>query len=147
MFAGKICEGEEIIFLTPEHINFCHEKALTLHPDNLTGTKNVGAIQSAINRAEQFHYYEQEHDLVRLAAVIWHGLGRAHGYNDANKRTAFISAFTFLEMNGVEVSAPADEPGRFTNALFELDEQGKDQFEIERLEGYLRSRSRWIEAE
>jgi death-on-curing protein len=147
MFTAKIDEGEEVCFLTLEHVEFCHGKALELHPDNMAGIKSVGALESALARSQQFHHYESENDLVKLAAIVWHGIGRAHGYNDANKRTAFISAFTFLEMNGVEVCAPPDEPGHFTEALFRLDENGRDKFEIENLESYLRPRARWITSE
>jgi death-on-curing protein len=147
MFTAKIDEGEEVCFLTLEHVEFCHSKALELHPDNMVGMKSVGALESALARPQQFHHYESENDLVKLAAIVWHGIGRAHGYNDANKRTAFISAFTFLEMNGVEVCAPPDEPGHFTETLFRLDENGCDKFEIENLESYMRPRTRWITSE
>ncbi|MGJ8544565.1 MAG: type II toxin-antitoxin system death-on-curing family toxin [Sulfitobacter sp.] len=147
MFTARIDEGEEVLFLTLEHVEFCHRKALELHPNNMAGTKSLEALESALIRPQQFHHYESENDLVKLAAVVWHGIGCAHGYNDANKRTAFISAFTFLEMNGIEVCAPPDEPGHFTETLFRVGENGRNQFEIDNLEDYLRPRARWIISE
>jgi death-on-curing protein len=143
----EVVEGEDILFLTLKHVQFCHDKALELHPENMLGTKSIDALESAIARPQQFHHYEAERDLISLASIIWHGIGRAHGYNDANKRTAFISAFAFLEMNGVTVCAPTDEPGRFIDSLFVLDANGKDRFQIENLKSYLMTRSRWIETE
>lgn len=140
-----LLDDEEVDFLTIEEVDFCHEEALKLHPENLLGIKDRGALESALARPVNHYNYNNERDLIRLAAVLWHGIGKAHGYNDANKRTAFISAFAFLEANGVEVEAyDPGEPGRFTDALFNVEEDEEDNFKVSELEGYLRARARWI---
>ena len=43
-----------------------------------------------------------------LAAAYAFGLARNHPFVDGNKRVALVAAFTFLELNGWEVSA--EEP-------------------------------------
>lgn len=37
------------------------------------------------------------------AAVLMHSLCRAHAFLDGNKRTAWVSAITFLDLNGLEI--------------------------------------------
>lgn len=139
---------EEIFFLEYEDVVYCHAEALKLHPHNLHGLRNSDALESAIDRPRQHLYYEGQRDLLWLAAIVWHGVGRAHGFNDGNKRTAFNCAFAFLEANGIEIVAHYEgEPGHFVEALFEQDEHGKDSFEIPQLENYLRMRYRWIQEE
>lgn len=37
------------------------------------------------------------------------GIATSHAFIDANKRTAFASCATFLELNGYEINADTDE--------------------------------------
>lgn len=57
-----------------------------------------------------------------------------------------MSAFVFLEMNGLEVCAPPDEPGHLVNSLFRTSQTGENEFTVQALDTYLRSRCRWIGA-
>jgi death-on-curing family protein len=95
-----------------------------------------------LGRPSNAHYYEREDDLVTLAAYLWHGISSAHGYQDANKRTALLAALTFLEANGIEadINVSASEPGRFVDECYK-----NGDFEIPMLDKYLRSRCHWIE--
>lgn len=135
-------EGEEIVFLEIDHVFHAHTIALTYHPENLRGVKSTAALEGAIGRAINCHLYEGERDLVNLASYYWHGLGTAHGFNDANKRTAFICAEAFLKMNGMvfDKSVAPDSPGHFTDACFE-----EDRFDLPTLTHYLRTASVWID--
>ncbi|HEX5128596.1 MAG TPA: type II toxin-antitoxin system death-on-curing family toxin, partial [Usitatibacter sp.] len=47
--------------------------------------------------------------LFDLAAAYAFGIARNHPFVDGNKRTALVASFTFLELNGVEVTAPETE--------------------------------------
>ena len=39
-------------------------------------------------------------DLARIAAAYAFGISQAHAFVDGNKRTAFVTAVTFLRLNG-----------------------------------------------
>jgi death-on-curing family protein len=41
----------------------------------------------------------------RLATAYGVGLARNHGYRDGNKRTAFMSMYVFLQLNGLRIEA------------------------------------------
>lgn len=72
------------------------------------GILNEGGIESALARARNRHAYEQG-TLFQCAAAYVFGLAKNHGYQDANKRIAFMAGITFLDMNGYHVRAPQDE--------------------------------------
>lgn len=141
MISMQLEEGDEIAFLGLEVVHYIHE--LALKEGGLQGLLKVQDLESALGRPQNAHSYTGENDLVTLAAYYWHGVSSAHGYCDANKRTAFLAALTFLEMNGIEIdeSVSAVEPGKFIEDLYK-----KDIFEVSELESYLRMRCRWIEA-
>ena len=46
-----------------------------------------------------------ETNLHQLAANYGFGLAKAHAFVDGNKRTAFVTAVTFLGLNGIDFSA------------------------------------------
>lgn len=41
--------------------------------------------------------------LLHQAAVLLFGICKAHAFEDANKRTAWLACVTFLDLNGVEL--------------------------------------------
>ena len=134
-------DSEDIAFLNLEDIYFLHE--LALRAGGRKGDLKIQDLESALGRPSNAHFYEQEDDLITLAAYLWHGISSAHGYQDANKRTALLAALTFLEANGVEVdiNVSANEPGTFVDECYK-----NGNFEIPVLDKYLRSRCHWIEA-
>jgi death on curing protein len=60
------------------------------------GVRDRGLLESAVN-APRSGYYAS---LAELAAVYAHGIAKNHPFLDGNKRTAFVVALAFLEMNG-----------------------------------------------
>lgn len=140
-FLARPDEGDVITFLELEQVDAIH--ALCLMPGNPTGWLKQQDLLSALGRPSNYHFYNGECDLIRLAAVYWHGISMAHAFVDGNKRTGLISDLAFLEANGIEVdpSVPAAEPGEFTDKCFR-----QCRFVISVLEHYLRSRCRWIPA-
>lgn len=139
MFDAAVEEGEEITFLTADDVEFIHEVALT--EGGLVGYPNPGYIDAAVGRPRNVHLYENETDLIRLAAYLCHGIGTAHGFADANKRTAVLSALSFLEANGIEAASTVDakELGRWVEACFE-----EGRFEVPILDHWFRTHCRWI---
>ncbi len=60
-------------------------------------------LKAAIGRPlNKWHYEEPRPDIFRLAAAYCFGLVKGHAFHDGNKRTAYITAVVFLEMNGFE---------------------------------------------
>lgn len=89
------------------------EAALALHAAQLAehgglpGLRDNGLLESALARPRNLFAYGEE-DLFVLAASLGHGLARNHPFADGNKRTAFVTAALFLELNGQVVEAPTD---------------------------------------
>jgi len=98
---------EEPIWLSREVVDLIHEDQRRLYGGNV-GVLNDGGVGSAISRARnRFEYTDA--DVFECAASYIFGLAKNHGYNDANKRTAFATGLTFLRVNGVRVdAAPTD---------------------------------------
>jgi death-on-curing protein len=70
-----------------------------------SGIRDQGLLESALARPRNRASYEAA-SLFELAAAYAFGIARNHPFIDGNKRTALVSAFAFLELNGWEVQAP-----------------------------------------
>ncbi|PLR86442.1 type II toxin-antitoxin system death-on-curing family toxin [Bacillus sp. V33-4] len=57
--------------------------------------------------------FEKYPSIVEKAAVYLYYLASGHGFIDGNKRTAYLSVFTFLDWNGYDLIVPDDEVYRF----------------------------------
>jgi death-on-curing protein len=66
-------------------------------------------IESALLRPRQRFDYEPGSDLAAGAAAYLFGLAKNHGYIDGNKRVAFAAAATFLQLNGLDLTASEAE--------------------------------------
>ena len=75
----------------------------------LIGIRDENALESALARAKQRWSYEPEVDLPRLAADYAFGISSNHPFRDGNKRVAFVTAVTFLGLNGIEFEATDDD--------------------------------------
>jgi death-on-curing protein len=88
---------------------------LAAHDDQLAangglpGFANEGALHGALERPKNTAFYSGVDDVVALAATYLVGIAKAHAFSDANKRTAWVTARSFLRANGVELAyTPAD---------------------------------------
>jgi death-on-curing protein len=70
----------------------------------LAGTRDTGALESALARPLNLEAYGDP-TVFELAASYAFGIARNHPFVDGNKRTALVSSFAFLELNGYEVGA------------------------------------------
>jgi death-on-curing protein len=93
---------KEPIWLTREEVLAFHEEQLREH-GGLAGVRDENALEGALARPRNLFLYEKP-DLHALAATYAHGIAKNHPFNDGNKRAAFISAYVFLGLNGVELS-------------------------------------------
>ncbi len=72
------------------------------------GVRDEGLLESALARPKNLVVYG-EPEVFNLAAAYAFGIIRNHPYVDGNKRTGFLIACVFLEMNGWEFDAPEAE--------------------------------------
>ncbi len=79
------------------------------------GVRDMGLLQSALARPQNFYYYNDVTSLTRLAASYAFGIAKNHAFIDGNKRTALVTCFLFLDKNGFDISATDEE--RFTAIL------------------------------
>ena len=63
------------------------------------GLRDAALLESALGRPQNQHAYG-ETDIFQLAASYAEAISRNHPFVDGNKRTAFITAINFLEING-----------------------------------------------
>src|SRR5271155_892570 len=95
-------------------------EVLAIHQDQIEryggsdGLRDLGQLEAALFRP-QTGYYK---DTLEEAAALWESLGQNHPFIDGNKRTAFAATYTFLVVNGVGVTASADEIYAFISGLY-----------------------------
>lgn len=73
-----------------------------------SGIRDADMIESARARPRQKWNYDDA-DLATLAAAYAFGLAKNHGFVDGNKRVAFMTAYSFLGINGYDLDAAEPE--------------------------------------
>lgn len=74
------------------------------------GIRDDGLLDSALARPQHlFCYGEPAPSLAQLAAAYAFGIVRNHPFLDGNKRTGLLIAFTFLELNGMDMRASEED--------------------------------------
>jgi death-on-curing protein len=82
----------------------------------LDGVRDEGLLESALNRPKQLFAYGKP-SLVQMAAAYAAGIVQNHPFLDGNKRSGFMAAALFLEINGLSFRAPEIEVVERTLAL------------------------------
>ncbi len=90
-------------WLLESAIHAMHDRQLAEH-GGASGTRDHGMLESALARPRNQYAYGVD-DLHALAAAYAVGIAKNHPYVDGNKRTAFLAAFVFLRINGLELIA------------------------------------------
>lgn len=81
------------------------------------GVRNMGLLESALDRPRNRLNYESDSDLMALAAAYGFGIAKNHPFVDGNKRVAFQAMYVFLGINGVTITADEEEVVRLVLAL------------------------------
>ena len=99
-----------------------HEEAIAEHGGS-GGIRDAGLLSSALVRPQHQLAYANL-SVFDLAAAYAFGIIRNHPFVDGNKRTGFLAAYVFLDLNGWELKATeADAVTVVTSlAVGELDE-------------------------
>lgn len=92
-----------------------HDRQLAEH-GGPSGVKDMGLLESAMARPVNKHAYGEE-DPCALAAAYAFGIARNHPFVDGNKRTAWVVARLFLDLNGVRILFDKADAIRTTLAL------------------------------
>jgi death on curing protein len=104
-----------------------------------SGILNQGALESTLSKPKNLYCYSGDGNLYRLAASYGYGLTKNHCFIDGNKRTAFITAYTFLLNNGIRLIASNENA---TTTFLELAASFANQEEdIEKLSNWLKVNS------
>ena len=92
-----------MLFLTVAQVVEIHDQILEATGIGLPGIKDANILASGVDRAETRSYYDPKADAASLAAALCFGIAQAHGFHDANKRTAAFCCELFLDINGLGI--------------------------------------------
>lgn len=88
-----------------------HAALVAIHAAQLSehggrpGTRDQDLVEAALARPRNKWSYASNPDFAMLAAAYAFGLARNHGFIDGNKRVAFMAAYSFLGLNGLDFDA------------------------------------------
>ena len=96
---------DDPIWISLDLARAIHRRQLAEH-GGADGVRDQGLLDASLNRPRQlFAYADPTPDIPALGAAYAVGLTRNHPFIDGNKRTAAVLCETFLELNGVELTA------------------------------------------
>jgi death-on-curing protein len=75
-----------------------HDRQITRH-GGAAGLRDRALLEMGCARALNLAVYSKA-SLGEIAAAYAFGIAKAHAFVDGNKRTAFVTAVTFLRLNG-----------------------------------------------
>lgn len=99
----------------PRVIAAIHDRQIARH-GGAPGTRDLALLEMASARAMNLWAYGDP-ALEDLAAAYAFGLARTHAFIDGNKRTAFVTAVTFLRLNGLAFRPDPTEGVRMMEKL------------------------------
>jgi death on curing protein len=106
------------------------------------GILNKGALESIINKPKNLYHYGDDVTLYELASSYGYGLVKNHCFVDGNKRVALIAVYTFLSINGIELTASEiDAASFFLDLAASLKTQEED---MKKLANWLQINSKLI---
>lgn len=92
----------ELYFLEAEDVIEIHDNILANEP-GLHGT-HYDKVEGVIGRVKSIYSYSDDISTAfDLAAHYGVAIARGHAFNDANKRTAFVTMVTILEVNEIPI--------------------------------------------
>jgi death on curing protein len=89
--------------------------------------RDRGLLESALGKAPNRYHYDRVEDVVSLAATLLFGIARNHPFEQGNKRTGFLSAVYFLEINGYALEPAPDSEKALGLLITYVLEQGMSE--------------------
>ena len=102
----------EPVWLQPRLVLALHDMLIAEHGGS-SGIRDENLLDSALARPVNLYNYEHP-ALPVLAASYAAGIVGNHPFIDGNKRTGFAAAATFLDRNGVELTASETQAAQMT---------------------------------
>jgi death on curing protein len=106
---------KEPIWFNCEDCLAIHEMMLSQH-GGLAGVRDEGLLESALSKPQHLFAYGSP-TLPELAASYAAGIILNHPFADGNKRTGFLLAAAFLELNGMPFTATEESVVEMTLAM------------------------------
>jgi len=129
----------EPLWLSAETVIYINERVVTRTGEPFL-LRDRGLLESALAKPQNEFYYRNVEDVASLATTLLFGIARNHPFAQGNKRTGFLSAIDFLEINGYTIDVDDDE-FLFGRLVVEVLEQKLDE---ERFADIFRSVTREI---
>ncbi|MBL6935766.1 MAG: type II toxin-antitoxin system death-on-curing family toxin [Alphaproteobacteria bacterium] len=91
----------EPVWMREEEVTAIAAQAVAVFGGLSGDLRDETLLKAALGRPlNKWHYDEPKPDMFALAAAYCFALARGHVFHDGNKRTAYITAVVFLELNG-----------------------------------------------
>ncbi|WP_100896920.1 type II toxin-antitoxin system death-on-curing family toxin [Nostoc flagelliforme] len=99
----------EPFWLDETIVRAMHEDQLAQH-GGLAGIRDNNLFLASLDRPKNLLAYgEPTPTILDLAAAYGYGFAKNHAFVDGNKRVAFVTMATFLELNGYSLNIPETE--------------------------------------
>lgn len=97
------------VFLSVDNVLYLHGDSIDAE-GGMPGIRELALLESAVLMPQQQFGGEYLHDgIPAMAAAYLFHIAANHPFLDGNKRAAAMAAFVFLDANGYDLTAPADE--------------------------------------
>lgn len=98
----------EPFWLDERIVRAMHDAQIEQHGGSF-GIRDEHLLSANLARPQHLFAYGESPSIFDLAAAYGYGLAKNHPFVDGNKRTAFVTMATFLELNGYSLEAPEVE--------------------------------------
>ena len=96
-------------WLTRESVQAIHSLSISWFGGG-DGLQNQNAFEKSLNcPMQEYNCAERAPSVFELAAVYCSGIVKSHPFIDGNKRTGFMAAYSFLGINGFQLTATEEE--------------------------------------
>ncbi|MFH1536685.1 MAG: type II toxin-antitoxin system death-on-curing family toxin [Patescibacteria group bacterium] len=121
-----------MIYLSLEQIQKIHEKIIDKSGGS-HGIRDDDLLKSSLFRMQTtFDGQDLYPDIFTKAASLLHSIINNHAFVDGNKRTGFVSAITFLELNGYNTKFPKEKTEKFVISV------ASEKIELNTIANFLR---------
>jgi death on curing protein len=79
----------DLLWIDEQDALVLRDRLIALH-GGAPGVRDLGLLQSALARPQQFAAYTPNFDVIKLAALYTTAILRNHPFVDGNKRTGFV---------------------------------------------------------
>jgi death-on-curing protein len=93
--------------------------------------RDRGSLEAAVARPINQYAYQGETSIARLALHLVYGIGKAHAFEQGNKRTAWGAAIFFIRLNGFHVRPTFEQQDKMKDLVETLivDGTGLDELQ------------------